>query len=119
MAPGWVDPEATTGYESSLTFTFVYLQDPTDMKSSKIIIKTQTDVTTYATVLPEGTGEDKKFKVGGIASILSTCVKITCRILKSLGGQYAITTSRWDPNYLYTLAKQRKWKTAKINCKLF
>ena len=59
-------PEATTGYESSLTFTFVYLQDPTDMKSSKIIIKTQTDVTTYATVLPEGTGEDKKFKVGVI-----------------------------------------------------
>ena len=62
-ALGWVDPEAEVGFESSLEYTFVYLKDPTDMTSSKIIMKTQTDVTSYETVLPEGHGDSGLFKV--------------------------------------------------------
>jgi hypothetical protein len=63
---GWVDPEAEAGFENSVTYTFVYLSDPTDLTSSQIILKTQTDVTTYETVLPQGYGDTGLFTVAVI-----------------------------------------------------
>ena len=62
-APGWSDPEATPGIDSALTYTFVYLSDPSDETSKKVRLFTGTDISSYSTNLPVGSGENGLFKL--------------------------------------------------------
>lgn len=62
-APGWSDPEALAGLDSSLTYSFLYLKNSEDEASGLVTLKTQTDVITYETVLGEGPGEGGTLKV--------------------------------------------------------
>ena len=70
-AMGWTDPEARPGLYSPLEYKFVYLEDPTDMKSRRVQIKTQTDVISYKTVLNHGVGMYGTMLVGVIVTDFS------------------------------------------------
>ena len=62
-APGWSDPEASAGVESPLTYTFVYLEDPTNEQSKQVRMFTGTEISTYSTLLPIGHGDEGLFKI--------------------------------------------------------
>jgi hypothetical protein len=65
-APGWSDPEAKVGLDSPLTYTFVYLKDPTDETSKLVRLFTGVEISTYSTQLPAGHGDNGLFKLAVI-----------------------------------------------------
>eukprot|EP00949_MAST-11_sp_MAST-11-sp1_P004204 g4204.t1 len=67
IARGWIDPDVSGQSASSLTYKFVFLEDPSrpgDSSNKRVLIKSQIDVTTYETRLPRGYGKDGILKIG-------------------------------------------------------